>query len=370
MLVLGGYGNFGSRICRALTQDPRIQLIVAGRNPDKARAFAAELQPMARGGVVEAAAVDHVSPDLDAALARLRLDLAIHTGGPYQGQGYHVAEACIRAGVHYIDLADGREFVTGISALDGPAKERGVLVVSGASTVPALSSAVIDSLMPEFSVLESIETSIAPGQRMPRGLATLQAVLSYCGKPFESLRAGQWVKVFGWQQMVRHTYPDLGTRWMSPCDVPDLVLFPRRYPGVTTVSFYAALELKAMQLGLALLAHLRCMGLVADWSPHAAWLKRCSDLWDFLGSDAGGMHLTLVGRGLDGQPARRTWNLLARRGHGPEIPCIAAIVLARKLAAGQITERGAMPCMGLMSLDDFAGAVSHLDIRWSLAAPA
>jgi len=32
-VVIGGYGNFGTRICRALTDNPDIQLIAAGRNP-------------------------------------------------------------------------------------------------------------------------------------------------------------------------------------------------------------------------------------------------------------------------------------------------------------------------------------------------
>lgn len=367
VLVLGGYGHFGGRICRALALDENIQLVVAGRNLAAAQAFAAQLQPQARGGPVEAAALDHTAADLAARLGVLRVDLAIHTGGPYQGQDYHVAQACIRAGAHYIDLADGREFVAGIDALNQQAVERGVIAVSGASTLPALSSAVVDHCRPEFSFIESIESGIAPGQKTPRGLATLEAVLSYCGKSFAWLEQGQWVQVSGWQGLVAHRYPEFGSRWTAACDVPDLALFPQRYAGVRTVTFRAGLELKAMQLGMAALAQLRQIGLVADWSRHAAWLKTLSDPWDFLGSDVGGMHLTLTGLDPAGRPKSLTWNLVARQGHGPEIPCIAAIVVARKLAAGGLAARGAMPCMGLMSLEEFTRAVAHLDIRWSIA---
>ena len=39
-LVLGGYGNFGARICRALAQDPGIELVVGGRDLGRATAFA------------------------------------------------------------------------------------------------------------------------------------------------------------------------------------------------------------------------------------------------------------------------------------------------------------------------------------------
>ena len=362
MLVLGGYGHFGGRISRALAQDPRIQLIVAGRHLPAARAFIAQL---AATHAPEAAELDHTAPDLAQTLTRLRAQVVVHTSGPYQGQGYHVAQACIRAGAHYIDLADGREFVAGISALDAAARERGVLVVSGASTLPALSSAVIDHYKSSFSAIERLHSSIAPGQKTVRGLATLQAVLSYCGKPFQWLEEGSWRTVHGWQGMATQHYPDYGSRWASPCDVPDLALFPARYPGVRTVTFRAALELKVMQAGMALLAHLARLGVVADWSRHAGWLKKMSDPFDFLGSDVGGMQISIAGKGVTGLARRVTWDLVARQGHGPEIPCIAAIVVARKLAAGLVAERGAMPCMGLMSLAEFDAAVKHLDIRWS-----
>jgi hypothetical protein len=45
-----------------------------------------------------------------------------------------------------VDLADGRDFVCGIDVLDPQAKAAGVLLLSGASSVPALSSAVVDAL--------------------------------------------------------------------------------------------------------------------------------------------------------------------------------------------------------------------------------
>lgn len=39
-------------------------------------------------------------------------------------------------------------------------------------------------------------------------------------------------------------------------------------------------------------------------------------------------------------------------GDGPYVPTLAASALARKLAAGQLPAVGAMPCMGLLTLED------------------
>ena len=40
-VVLGGYGNFGARICRALANSEGIELVVAARNGARAMQFAA-----------------------------------------------------------------------------------------------------------------------------------------------------------------------------------------------------------------------------------------------------------------------------------------------------------------------------------------
>ncbi len=367
ILVLGGYGHFGGRICRALAaHGSSITLIVAGRDGAKAK-----LAANALGAQHEGCALDHTVTDLANHLRALHVNAVVHTCGPFQGQGYHVAQACILAGAHYIDLADGREFVAGIATLDSAACAANVLVASGASTLPALSTAVIDEHRSHFARLDSIDISIAPGQQTPRGVATLAAVLSYCGKPFPVWEAGRWQTAYGWQDMHRFAYPKFGRRWLSRCDVPDLQLLPSRYSGVTRVRFDAGLELGFAQWAFWLLAGLVRAGLIGNASVFARLMQTWGSKFDWLGSDTGGMHIGLAGVDADGQPARVDWHLVARRGHGPEIPCVPAIILARKLAAGTLSARGATPCMGLMSLADFAGAVNlaKFDIAWRTYFP-
>jgi len=111
VLVLGGYSNFGQPICRALAQDAGIELLVGGRNAERATAFAGTLG--ARGLAIDARATE-----LAAQLKSQDIATVIHTAGPFQGQDYAVAEACVAAGCNYLDLADGRDFVAGIGALD------------------------------------------------------------------------------------------------------------------------------------------------------------------------------------------------------------------------------------------------------------
>jgi Saccharopine dehydrogenase NADP binding domain len=364
VLVLGGYGHFGARICRALASDAA--LIVAGRDGGKAQTYAQSL-----GIAHEGVKLDHTAGDLAARLRALRVQAVVHTCGPFQGQDYHVAEACIAAGVHYIDLADGRAFVAGIGALDAVARAQGVLIASGASTLPALSSAVVDEHRGYFSRLDSIDISIAPGQRTPRGVATLEAVLSYCGKPFQVWENGRWQTAYGWQDVQRFKYRDIGRRWLARCDVPDLALFASRYAGVQRVRFDAALELALAMGAFWLIAALVRCGLIGDARRLARFMQAAAGYFDWLGSDRGAMHIALSGADQHGRRARVDWHLLAQRGHGPEIPCLPAIVVARKLAAGTLMQRGALPCMGLMTLAEFGEAVNaaRLDIAWRTFFP-
>ena len=163
----------------------------------------------------------------------------IHTAGPFQGQGYEVARAAIKAGCHYLDLADGRAFVTGITRLDAEARAAGVSIISGASSLPALTSAVVDKYRGEFKRLDSIRIGITSGAVIP-GVATLRSILGYCGKPFRTLENGAWIDVHGWLDTQQHEFSkSVGVRRIGRCDVPDLDLLPQRFPGVKTVSFHA-----------------------------------------------------------------------------------------------------------------------------------
>ena len=357
VMVLGGYGFFGARISESLASDLSIRLLIAGRDLSKASALAARLK------LPQALALDANDPNLAERLKESRVDTLIHTAGPFQAQKYTVATAAIGAGCNYVDLADGREFVAGIDSLDAAARARGVTVVSGASSVPALSSAVIDRYLPQYNRLDSIQFGISSGARAP-GLATVRGVFSYGGKPFKEWRGGAWRTIHGWLDLRRHEFPPpLGARWISSCDIPDLTLFPKRYPTARTISFHAGFANTLGQLVVCGLAGLVRARLLPSLTPFAAPLSRISHWIEPLLSDQGGMFVCLDGEGRESNRLYVTWSLLARQNHGPYIPCGAAIALARKFAAGIPLPKGAMPCMGLLTVKEFLAPLRNLDIR-------
>ena len=366
IVVIGGTGHFGGRICRRIAGEKNTELVVTSRSKTKAQAVVDDVQGGYPTAIISAAGLDLQSPKFGSDLQALDPDIVIHTAGPYQGQDYRVAKACVQTGSHYIDLADGRKFVQEFDSLHEAAKQKDVLLVSGASTLPGLSSVVIDSLRDKFKSIQAIEISIAPAHQTPRGASTIASVLSYCGMPFEVLVDGKWVTKYGWHDMRRHRYPKFGIRLSAACDVPDPSLLPEYVEGLKSVTFHAALEAKWEQMALWSMGWVTRAGIVKNWDRFVPMFQRISNRLIGLGSDVGGMHITLTGKTTDNVHRSVTWNLTARQNHGPEIPCTPALILARKLIVGDISARGACPCLGMFSMSDFASEVSDLDIDWSV----
>ncbi|MCI0505979.1 MAG: saccharopine dehydrogenase, partial [Gammaproteobacteria bacterium] len=288
------------------------------------------------------------------AIQQCQCQLVINTCGPFQARDYTCPVTVIKSGVHYIDLADAREYVCGFHKLDELAKRYGVLALTGASSVPALSSAVIDAMKNDFQQLHSIDVGINPGNQTPRGIATVRSILSYCGKPFLAWRDGKWKYITGWHNLTRRKYPQpMGKRWLSHCDIPDLNLFQQRYPGVKNIHFQAGLELSVLHLGTWLLAWFSHWGWVNDVAKYAAGLKRISERFYRFGSTIGGMHVELDGIDQQQQHLRKTWYLIAGNGDGPQVPCTAAVILAAKFQQRTLTQTGAYACMGFITLQEF-----------------
>jgi NAD(P)-dependent dehydrogenase (short-subunit alcohol dehydrogenase family) len=357
VIVIGGTGNFGARICKRLSLEDGFKIVATSRHAEKTT--------LARN--VELAMLDIDHEWLAEQLKALAPDLVIHCAGPFQNQDYRVALAALACGAHYIDIADGRAFVAGFVAAVQPAAEAaGRLAISGASTLPALSSAVIDSLRKSLEALNSIEIFIAPGQQAPRGVATMAAVLGYAGMAFPWWQNGVWRVAHGWQELKRETF-SFGRRLSAACDVPDLVLLPERYPEVSTVAFRAALEVSVQHIALWTLAAVRRIGVPVPIARWAGVLNRLGNWLDRFGSGTGGMKVRVVGTDSLGHPNRQEWDLVAKDNHGPEIPCMAAVLLAMKLRRGGELGAGAKVCMGLISLSEFESEFARWGIRSQLS---
>lgn len=363
-LIIGGYGNFGSTIATRLARHENIQLLIAGRTPDKCKKFCEDLNPK---NTAQPITLD-INDDITDSLKKLKPDLVIHTSGPFQGQDYTVAKSCIAAGCHYCDLADGRDFVTQTHILDADAKAANVAIITGASSVPTLTAAILDEFTKDGFQPEHLNYGIATAQQTRLGRATTAATLSYAGKPLKTLIDGTMQTVYGWQNLHIEKYPILGLRLMSNVDVPDLDIFPARYPTLKTQRFYAGVEVKLLQIGIWLLSWPVRWNIFKNLRKYAGNLSDMAGLFDPLGSDKSGFHLIAKGCDKAGAPTTKSIYLIAKSGHGPNIPCMPAVLYAESLAKGNKIEAGARPCLDEITLNAYLDALSEYDITHEISS--
>jgi hypothetical protein len=350
IVVLGGYGVFGARLAELLVRDGH-DVWVAGRSESKAQGMAAQLG-------CYALVIDR-NRDLSA-LTGLGIGCLVDAAGPFQNYGddpYRLVRICLEAGINYLDLADDGAFCAGISELDELARAQECFALSGVSSVPALSSAVVAELSQGMTRIEAIETAILPGNRAPRGRSVVQSILGQVGQDFEQQRDGVPVAVRAWSEPKHYEIGKGISRAGWVIEVPDQRLFPTFFKARSVV-FRAGLELGVMNWGLAAFSWLRGkLGFgLRGWMVEA--VRFGATLLAPFGSDRGGMAVDVVGDSSD-RMKRRSWRLLAEAGEGPFIPAVAARVLLRRPEG---IAPGARPALAEFTLVEFDAAVSDLAV--------
>lgn len=352
VLVLGGYGVFGGRLCRLLLQAGHA-VVVAGRSGAKAQAFCAEF-----GG--EAAVVQRdEAASVAAALDRHRPDLVVDAAGPFQAYGrnpYRLAQQVITTGIAYADLSDDAAFTAGIGALDALARENGVFALSGLSSVPAISAAAVRAMAGDMERIDTISAAILPGNRAPRGGSVMRAILRQVGAPLQLWRGGRWQSVAGWSGQRRYTFAPGDHRYAALIGAPDLRLFPQRF-AARSVLFRAGLELPLLHWGLAALGLLRRWRLLPRLDRLATPIGWVAARLERFGSDTGGMIVEVIGVTSEGTTRRRRWTMRIGEGQGPFVPAVPAAVIAGRMAD---IASGARPTLDDLQLDEVEAVLTGL----------
>lgn len=353
ILILGGYGVFGGRLAELLSDLGELELLICGRNLDRAKAFCTGYGGTAR---VRPLALDR--RDIVAGLAADKPDLVVDASGPFQAYGdarYGVIEACIAAGVDYLDFADAADFVFGVSQFDERAKAAGVFVLSGVSSFPVLTAAVLREIASEMDIV-SVEGGIAPSPYAGIGLNVMRAVVGYAGAPVKLVRGGKPAFGTGLAESRRYTVAVPGRLPLrnirfSLVDVPDLQVIPPEHPTMTDIWMGAGPVPEILHRMLNLLARARALFRLPSLAPLSRLFYLVLNLMKF-GEHRGGMFVHARGI-VAGKPVERSWHLLAEGDDGPYIPSMAVEIIVRKLLSGDRPKPGARAATHALDLADF-----------------
>lgn len=329
IMLVGATGFFGARLAGHLARIDDIELLVTSRTLARAEALASKVR---NTSTIIPIAFDRNDRDAADKIRQIKPWLVIDASGPFQSASYELAQTAIAAGAHWIDLADAQDYLLGFAeALDESARRVGVTAYAGASSTPALSTAVVADLTKSWRRTDTIDITIAPAGNADVGQAVISAILHYAGIPIATFRDGSPTTVIGWGNVKRCRMQELGSRYLSPVETVDAILMPRRFDVASRVAFYAALDSRLEQFGMVMLANLKKRRLLKSLFHLAPWLQRARRLTRRFASDRGGMTVTCNGIDANGKAATAQWRLIAKQGTGPHVPVLPALALTRRL---------------------------------------
>jgi hypothetical protein len=344
---------FGGRLAELLSDLPGLELLICGRNLARAEAFCARYHGQAR---VRPLVLDRA--DIVAALHAEKPALVVDASGPFQDYGadrYRVIAACIAAAIDYLDFADAADFVFGVPHFDAQAKAAGMFALSGVSSFPVLTAAVLREMTTTMNIV-SVEGGIAPSPYAGIGLNVIRAVVGYAGAPVKLRRHGKPSHGIGLAESMRFTIavpgrlPLYNTRF-SLVDVPDLQVIPPEHPTMTDIWIGAGPVPEVLHRILNLLAKARAILRLPSLEPFSRLFYAVLNRMRF-GEHRGGMFVRARGTA-GGRNVERSWHLLAEGDDGPYIPSMAVEAIVRKLLAGVRPEPGARSGARALELTDY-----------------
>jgi saccharopine dehydrogenase-like NADP-dependent oxidoreductase len=357
ILVLGIDRAIGRCVSTALAADPSIECIVGGHHSGNLAAHK-KLQAYAEqiGARVSAANV------ADGILMREALEgvfAVVNATALDRHSSYGLARQCARHGAHYVGLASEREHVTGVKTLHRHAEAAACQLVTGANAVPAISGALVDSLAHEFDRLDEIHVALSPFNGNQPWFVTMRALTARIGRPIRVRRNGRWRVAYGWSEPEKVAFPEpVGSMRAYLCDAPDLDLFPHRYRA-GTVTFRVGLSRAWWSYALAALGRYRRRRYLAEQAQRNPGSVDGRDGLQNLVDKTASIQVRVRGQ-CDGAEVVHSACLIARNDSGAAIASSPAIVLVKRWVREGVTEPGAVPCLGLLSLEAIkAGLLGH-----------
>jgi hypothetical protein len=241
VLVLGGYGNAGSAICRLLLAHSSHTIRVGGRHPDRAAALVDELGAGDAGRRARLIPVRVDASDRASLSGGLEgVDLCIAASGTSQTAELAVA-AALAARTDYLDIQVSRTKADRLLALDAKARAAGVTIVTDGGFHPGVPAAMVRYAADRLGELECarVASVIAVDWATLRPLAdstVAELMEEFRDYSYEEYRSGRWGRA-GRQRSFTFPAP-FGSRKAAAMGLAEMHQLTTAVPGLRETGFY------------------------------------------------------------------------------------------------------------------------------------
>ncbi|HMM45241.1 MAG TPA: saccharopine dehydrogenase NADP-binding domain-containing protein [Candidatus Macondimonas sp.] len=269
-ILLYGANGYTARLILDHARQIGVPLILAGRNADRVRSVAREYG-------CESRIFDLT--DVEAAAGHLGdIAVVLNVAGPFVRTAEPMARACLETGTHYLDITGEIPVFEALAALDGRAREAGVMLMPGVGFDVVPTDCLAAHLKRQLPDATHLTLAFRGLNRISRGTARTAVELGH--EP-------GWVRVAGALQRVPLAYKtrtvDLGNGPLEAMTIPWGDVATAWYTtGVPHIETYLILPGAAIR-----------------------WIRRCAPLQGLLRyATVRGALQALIGRMLTGPDAR------------------------------------------------------------------
>jgi saccharopine dehydrogenase (NAD+, L-lysine-forming) len=235
ILILGGYGCTGKCLARHLLKETGANIVIAGRNLEKATCFAEELNSP-RATAIQADAADFNS--LTHALHGIDLCLV---AAPTTHHAETVIRACIDSRVDYLDVQFSSKKLGALYAAEDEIKKAGLCFITEAGYHPGLPAGLVRYAAAKLDVLESALTAGYIGMaNIPYTEAADELMEAFRDYQAQVYKNGAWTKPSAWDMRKFDFGGDIGERACYSMFFEELRALPGMYPSLKNLGFYIA----------------------------------------------------------------------------------------------------------------------------------
>lgn len=233
ILILGGYGYTGKFLARHLLAQTDVNIIICGRDLEKSKAFASELnnsRVMARQA--DAANFDSLHRVLQGATLCL-------VAAPTTHHAETVIRACICAQVDYLDVQFSSKKLSALYATENEILQAGLCFITEAGYHPGLPSAMIRYAAKK---LDKIESALTAGHLNMKNIPYTEAVDELMEAFFDYqaqvYKNGAWTKPSVWDMRQFNFGEVIGKRTCYSMFFEELRALPAIHPHLKEAGFY------------------------------------------------------------------------------------------------------------------------------------
>jgi len=178
ILVVGGYGHVGQKICQALGELYPGHVIAAGRSFESASRFSQTTDGKVKPLQLDIRAIPPSELISEVRLVIMCLD---QTDTAW-------VDACLRQGIHYVDVSASGAFLSQVEQLHGEAAANGAIAVLGVGLAPGLTNLLARYAAEQLDQTEEINIAIMLGMGDQHGKAAIAWTVEHLNSPFHIIQ--------------------------------------------------------------------------------------------------------------------------------------------------------------------------------------